>query len=270
MLLLSVFVFSCVKQKPDYSTILNSDELLKYQGQNLDAESKYDFYKHLFLVSTFENLKNPSHELAGNLQKFPDSILLQLSEILISEYVDKEGNIDSVPNATTQLSRRQIASQLDSVFKTQDRISHAALQNVFVGGDMGGTSITSIDGELITINRDFGTGASSVYTYALIRDGSLRFLGEVHDQLSANDSALLTTEIKKYYPNFDYFSSRSGVDIVKTEGDYVIGLSAYSTDDPGCCPSISVRYKTANFKTITGGSVRVANKNGETRFSEIK
>ena len=60
-----------------------------------------------------------------------------------------------------------------------------------------------------------------------------------------------STKISKYVKGEITFDGRTGFDIKKDKsGEYLISTSMYSEEDPACCPSMGIEYKTKDFKTF--------------------
>lgn len=59
-------------------------------------------------------------------------------------------------------------------------------------------------------------------------------------------------KVSKYAKANWRFEDRAGYDIKKTgNGEYLVSTSVYQEDDANCCPSMSIEYKTRDFKKFT-------------------
>ncbi len=260
---ISVAFISCKQEtkneiKNDYSQIYNSKELLELNNTIKEPKEKYSFYKHLYLVTIFEDLKNSDNKDLGALKKYSDKTLIELSKIINDEYTSKGNDIDmdSIPSYTGLLTRNEINTKLDSVFATKKYNLPEVMNETFVGTLTGGTYIESIKGNIVTILRQFGTGASQVYTYVLVENEDVTNLGQVYDYLSKTEYDKLENEIKNVAKNFNGMCSRNGTEITKSVDKYLISFSAYQNEDAGCCPTLSVSYETKDFKSVIPNSIK--------------
>lgn len=261
---ISFVFFSCKQEtkndetKNDYSQIFNSKELIELKNTIIEPKEKYSFYKHLYLVATFEDLKNSENNDLSELKKYSDKTLIELSKIIIDEYTsnNKDENMDSIPSFTGLLTRNQIITKLDSVFSAKKYNLSEVMHETFVGTLYGGTFPETIKDNIITIQRSFGTGASQVYTYVLVENENVANLGQVFDYLSKTEYDKLENEIKNVAKNYNGMCSRTGTEITKTEDKYLISFTAYQNEDAGCCPTLSISYETKDFKNIIPNTIK--------------
>ena len=243
--------------KYDFLQIFNSRELLDLNKKNAEPKEKYAFYKHLFLVTTFEDLKNSAKKDLIALKKYSDKTLIELSKIINYEYISigNDQNMDSIPSNTGLLTRNQINTKLDSTFSSKKYNLSKVMHDAFVGPFDGGTNIESIKENIVTILRQFGMGASYVYTYVLVENNNVTNLGQVYDHLSKSEYNKLERDIKKVANNYIGMCERSGTAITKKGDNYLISFTAYQNEDAACCPSLSVSYETKDFKNLIPNSV---------------
>ncbi|MET3045680.1 hypothetical protein [Flavobacterium covae] len=260
---ISLAFISCKQEtkneiKNDYSQIYNSKELLELNNKIKEPKDKYSFYKHLYLVTTFEDLKNSDYKDLTVLKKYSNKTLIELSKIIIDEYTTngKDENMDSIPSFTGLLTRNQIITKLDSVFSTKKYNLSEVMHETFVGTLNGGTFPETIKDNIITLQRSFGTGASQVYTYVLLENDKVTNLGQVYDYLSKTEYDNLENEIKNVAKNYNGMCSRTGTEITKSVDKYLISFSAYQNEDAGCCPSLSISYETKDFKSVIPNSIK--------------
>ena len=260
--LVSLTHISCKQEakneiKNDYSEIYNSKDLLDLNNTINEPKDKYSFYKHLYLVTTFEDLKNSDNKDFSELKKYSDKTIIELSKIIIDEYTTngKDENMDSIPSFTGLLTRNQIITKLDSVFSTKKYNLSEVMHETFVGTLNGGTSIESIKNNIVTILRQFGTGASHVYTYVLLENDNVTNLGQVYDYLSKTEYDKLENDIKNVAKNYNGMCSRTGTEISKNKDTYLISFTAYQNEDAGCCPTLSISYETKDFKSIITNTI---------------
>lgn len=260
---ISLVFVSCKQEtknesKNDYSQIFNSKELLDLKNTIKEPKEKYSFYKHLYLVTTFEDLKNSDNKDLSELKKYSDKTLIELSKIINDEYTTngKDENMDSIPSFTGLLTRNQIISKLDSIFSTKKYNLSEVMHETFVGTLNGGTFPETIKDNIITLQRSFGTGASQVYTYVLFENDKVTNLGQVYDYLSKTEYNKLENEIKNVAKNYNGMCSRTGTEIKKSADKYLISFTAYQIEDAGCCPTLSISYETKDFKNIIPNSIK--------------
>lgn len=261
LVFLSLAFVSCKQEtkneiKNDYSEIFNSKELLDLKNTFTEPEEKYNFYKHLYLVTTFEDLKNSENKDLSALKNYSDKTLIELSKIIIDEYTSDE-NMDSISSYTGLQPRNQITTKLDSIFSTKKYNLSEVMRETFVGTLNGGTFPETINNNIVTILRSFGTGASEIYTYVLVENNKVTNLGQVYDYLSKTEYDKLENEIKSVAKNYNDMCSRTGTEITKKSDKYLISFTAYQNDDAGCCPTLAISYETKDFKNIIPNSVKV-------------
>ncbi|GAA4056611.1 hypothetical protein [Flavobacterium chungnamense] len=262
---LSLLLFSCKQEnkneiKNDYSEIFNSKELLDLKNTITEPKEKYNFYKHLYLVTTFEDLKKSDDKDLSELKNYSDKTLMELSTIINDEYISngKDEDMDSIPSYTGLFTRNQITTKLDSVFSTKKYDLSAVMHETFVGTLNGGTRIASIKNNVVTIEREFGTGASLFYTNVLVENNKVTNLGQVYDYLRKSEYDKLENEIYKINTNFRDACYRECAKIEKTKNNTnLISFTGYANDDAGCCPTFSISYETIDFITIIPNSVKV-------------
>lgn len=244
--------------KNDFSQIFNSKELLDLNNTITEPKEKYSFYKHLYLVTTFEDIKNSDNKDLSQLKKYSDKTLIELSKIINEEYTSngKDENMDSIPSFTGLLTRNQINTKLDSIFATKKYELPEVMHETFVGTLTGGTYLESIKDNIVTILRQFGTGASQVYTYVLVENENVTNLSQVYNYLSKTEYEKLESEIKNVAKNYNGMCSRTGTEITKSADKYLISFTAYQNEDAGCCPTLSISYETKDFKNIIPNSIK--------------
>lgn len=135
----------------------------------------------------------------------------------------------------------------------------------YVSGEAGESSIyETIPGDILTYATETGVTAGRNFTsYRIIKDGIIPI-----DIYPKNNS--FVEKVSKYAKKGWRMEGRAFYDISKNkEGEYIISTSIYSEDDANCCPSMSLEYKTKDFKTFV--PLRIAKSDDENLvWKEIK
>ncbi|ENA1795698.1 hypothetical protein ABF176_002545 [Flavobacterium psychrophilum] len=273
---LSILLFSCkqetkIEQTKNYSQIYDSKELLELRNSITDSVEKLKFYQHLYQVTVFEDLKNYKSETNLDLmdeernkeflslKNNPDNVLIDISKVVVSEYTPNIELKDFNSNDGINLYKpKEIIKRLDSIFMTKKYDLGSVLHEAFVGTLAYGTYVSSFKNNIVTIERQFGTGASMAYQYVLIENNNAKNLKEVYDYLNKPEYQKLETEIKRIAKTYRNTSTRSGTEIKQlTNNNYNISFRGELEEDAGCCPSLEINYETVDFKSIIPNSIKV-------------
>lgn len=122
----------------------------------------------------------------------------------------------------------------------------------------------TIPGEILTYVTETGLAAGRNFTNYRIIGDNLVPINYFPEDITFNK------KVSKYAKKGWRMDGRAFYDVSKNkEGEYIISTSIYSEDDDNCCPSMSLEYKTKDFKSFT--PLRIAkNDNENLVWKEIK
>lgn len=252
----------------DYKTNFNSEELEKIGKTIVDPIEKYEFYKHLYVVYQIENLKNEdfnSELQLGELKKLPNPVLYDFVKQYLSEYTV----VNEKPISTKELDKkdeyeeftlREKINKVDKLFIDNDSTFVDSFNSlIYNSSGMCGSEIEDFKRNIITIFGQCGTGASSHYTYVLLKNNEFIDLGNGYSQLTKSQFKKLTKTIKSIAKEYSSPADRSGAQFSqRPNGNFIITFRGFTEDDMGASGgSLEITYETADLKTFIPTSVEV-------------
>lgn len=263
----SVFAQS-TQNKLDYKTNFNSEELEKIGKTIVDPIEKYEFYKHLYVVYQIENLKNEdfnSELQLGELKKLPNPVLYDFVKQYLSEYTI----INEKPISTKELDKkdeyeeftlREKINKVDKLFIDNDSTFVDSFNYlIYNSSGMCASYIEDFKRNIVAIYGGCGTGASSHYTYVLLKNNEFIDLGNGVNKLTKSQFKKLTKAIKSIAKEYSYPADRSGAQFSqRPNGNFLITFRGYTQDDSGASGgSLEITYETTDLKTFIPTSVEV-------------
>lgn len=221
----------------------------------------------------FEDLKVQRGSFFDKVEKTPDQLKKEYEELIAAEKEQFEND------PSTSIGLKRIIKKLDQQFATQETSeefytlltqnfsSNTGFGNYlpFPSNEAGeASSYENVPGEILTYATETGSAAGRNFTsYRIIKDSIIPV-----DIYPKNNS--FEDKVSKYAKKGWRMEGRAFYGVSKNkEGEYIISTSIYSEDDDNCCPSMSLEYKTKDFKNFT--PLRIAKNEGEKLvWKEIK
>ena len=233
-----------------------------------DPIEKYEFYKHLYAVIQVENLKNEdvnSELQLGELRELPNPVLYDFVKKYLSEYTavnDKPISIKELDKKDEyeEFTLREKISKVDKLFIEKDSTFTDSFNYlIYNSSGMCVSYIEDFKRNIITIFGQCGTGASSHYTYVLLKNNEFIDLGNGYSKLTKSQYKKLTKTIKSIAKEYNYPAARSGAQFSqRPNGNFLITFHGYTQDDSGASGgSLEITYETADLKTFIPTSVEV-------------
>ena len=225
-------------------------------GKSIEPSvEKYNFYQHLYYAYNYDILKNSKEIETKQIKKYPINIIKEIARIVVSGY-KKTITLKQLDENDGELTLRNRMQILDSSIEKNDEDIYRKLKNFITEGEYEETTVENVSGAFVTVNRNAGVGPSLEYQYLYCKDNKVTNLKNVYNFLNKSEYKLLEETIKKKIKKYYFPSYQSGTSIRKLKnGNYEISYSALKNNDPSCCPTITVSYKTMDFRTILPNSI---------------
>lgn len=198
------------KDKVDYKSNYNSDELLEIGKTILDPVEKYEFYKHLYIVYQIDDLKETVDDLKKDYEIEQENDELrnksieefrQLSKPILYDFAKK------YLSEYTVVNEKPISlKQLDQIDEYEESTLRDKLKNVdklliekdsafyedfsrLVQPTYGqcGSNVVYFDKNMIVINAGCGTGMSEHYNYVMLKNNEFIDLGNGYNKLTKSE-----------------------------------------------------------------------------------
>lgn len=256
------------KDKVDYKSNYNSDELLEIGKTILDPVEKHEFYKHLFTVFEMDNLKYEDENSNKNLSEFrklPNPLLYDFVKKYLSEYTvlnEKPVSIKELDKIDEygETTLREKIKKVDKLLIENDSTFYSNF-SMLIQPSYGqcGSTVEDYNRNIITVYADCGTGASVHFDYILFKDNIFTDLGNGYDKLTKSEFKKLEKIIKKKVKDYSYVAARSGAQFSqRPNGNFFVTFRGYVDNDSGASGgSIEITYETKDLKTFIPNSVTV-------------
>ncbi|REC40918.1 MULTISPECIES: hypothetical protein [Chryseobacterium] len=263
ILLVPAVLFSTffLAQKSEFSNNYSTTSLKEIQ-KKIPQNEKHEFYKQYFRALITEEMtskfsyKNYSDVV---LRKFADTIIAinrmeenskESSEII--KNIDRNFSIDSA-NAIDNyhLLAANIGLYPDQMFPIV-----SSEPDEF-------TIFETIPGEILTYSQQSGVFTGLYFS-------SYKINGSNVDPINPypNDNKFIN-KVSKYAKSGWRFQPRAGYGIEKNKlGEYIISTSLYTAEDSNAAPSMSIEYKTTDFKRFI--PLRIAKNDDDVKWTVIK
>lgn len=223
------------------------------------------------------NEKEISDMVSPDMNRINDE-KLKTPETLKKEYED-EINLERENYENDPISvegRKKLIKKIDQNFanRLQDSDENYQLLSENIGLISGQTfpQVTSepeegsmhetIPGEILTYVTENGYAAGRHYVSYKIDKDKIIPINPI-----PYENKQFKSKVSKYVKGEWRFEDRAGYDIKKNKvGEYVITTSLYKEDDPDCCPSMAIEFKTKDFKNFV--PLRISK--GENKWKIIK
>lgn len=257
------------EHKDSYRKFMEKDpeESAKYLSNTLRFENEKEKAKY------FEELKNITIQQQKELKRTPEELREEYDELVANEKERFEND------PATRIGHSRIIAKLDEIIisqKESEDFENLLQSNLSpqiglawyfptVSAEPGESSIyETVPGEILTFVTETGVAEGRNFM-------SYRILGEniIPLNIYPNDPNF-TKKVSKYAKKGWRFEPRAGYDIEKNKsGEYKISTSVYTAEDFSTAPSISIEYKTKDFKNFT--PLRIArNDNEKLVWKDIK
>lgn len=260
--LFSVFLLA---QQSKFSGNYSTKSLKEIQ-KTIPQHQKHVFYKQYFRALITEEMKSQflfkNYSDAG-LRKFADSVIAGNTaggiESTTPEGIGILSEIDRnfLSDSANTFTNYHLLAENSGLFPGQrfpDVSSEANESSIY----------ETLPGEILTYVTETGYAMGrSFYSYRIMGDNLVPLNIYPTDDNFYN-------KVSKYAKNGWRFEPRAGYSIEKNKrGEYIISTSVYTAEDFSTAPSMSIEYKTNDFKNFT--PLRIAKNDGENLvWKEIK
>lgn len=256
------------KNKVDYKTNFNSEELLEIGKTIMDPIEKYEFYKHLFVVYEIENIKYEDENSNRNLnvlRKLPNPMLYDFVKKHLSKYTVvnekpiKSKDLDKKEEYEEFTLREKIAKVDQFLIEKDSTFYDTFSQLIQPSYGQCGSVVEDINRNIITVFNGCGMALSIKYEYVLLKDNIFIDLGSGYDMLSKSEFKKLERKIKSKVKDYEEIAHRSGTQISqRPNGNFFITFFGYVVDEARATGgSIEITYETKDLKTFIPNSVEV-------------
>ena len=262
--LLFVFTNFCFSQTNEnkYSDNLNYNNLIEIGKKISEPMERYNFYKHLFLVSKLNEFRESEKEDSTITdKKYSDDFIYSI----LKNYVHNEPSFNILSKDLDkkmeyeELTLREKIKKLDSSYVSshENEYSHE-LNNLFYS-PFCHKLIEKIENNFIYVYGDCGSDMSRQSETLFIKQGDIIDTGWGVNKLSNSNFKKLEKLIRNKFKNYSHFYSRSGAEIqILKNGNFKIKTSALKEDEPGMYHgSISISYETKDLKSFIPESLKI-------------
>lgn len=239
-----------------------STKSLKEIQKKISQDEKHEFYKQYFRAFIVEEMKSKF-----TFKKYPDVIFRKFADSVI--YGNTSGSPEDGLDIVKNIDKNFLidsANTLDNYHLLADNSGLFPGQRFpDVSSEPNESSIfETLPGEILTYVTETGQAMGRNYISFIMKGNNLQPINPY-----PNDSKF-DEKISKYVKAGWRFEPRAGYGIEKNKlGDYIISTSLYTEDDSNVAPSMSIEYKTKDFKNFI--PLRIAKNDGENHvWREIK
>ncbi|AZB32098.1 hypothetical protein [Chryseobacterium balustinum] len=269
----------------DGETVINNDNVIyapsitlekhleshkKYMAKDPEEMDKFldslgiTNFKDKKMKELYESQKLQMKSLLPKVEKSPEELKKEYEEMIALEKEQFEND------PSTSIGFRKMIEKLDQYFGHQDNDDFGFLLQKNLSPSFGynlyfpypsneareGSAFESVPGEILTYATETGTAGGRSFNSFIIKGNNI-------DPISPYPTdTKFDKKLSKYVESGWRFEPRSGYGIEKNElGEYIISTSIYTNEDYNTAPSMSIEYKTKDFKSFT--PLRIAKNDSE-------
>lgn len=263
LLISSIFLGGILfAQNANFKQNFSTSELEKIQ-KTLPENQKPELYRQYFRAKIFEDMKRDF-----NYKKYSDVLLKKFADTVIAGNTSNEipENSSEIINSINQnfSNKLQNSEENYQLLAKNSGLFAGQYFPVATSQREEGAIYETIPGEILTYVTENGYAMGRHFlSYKISKDNLVPISPIPYENKN------FEKKVSKYVKGEWRFEGRAGYEITKNKnGEYIILTSLYKEDDAACCPSMSLEYKTKDFKNFT--PLRIAENGDELTWKTIK